>query len=96
MNQYTYNRKTFHIELNDDNKVQIMRDGEYNFIAFVSAKNAGGHYYVTGPHNNQELADSPEEALDKACEIILNEIKIAKQEKDAENRLIQYYNAQEF
>ena len=96
MNQYAYKRKTFHIHLNEDNDVQVTRDGEHNLIATVSAKNAGGHFQVTGPYNNQELADSPEEALDKACEIILNEIKIAKQEKDAETQLIQYYNAQEF
>ena len=96
MNQYIYERKTFHIILNDDNEVQVMREGEHGFMASVSTKNAGGHYRVTGPDNMYELAESPEEALDKACATILNELETVKQEKEAETRLIQYYNAQEF
>ena len=94
MNQYPYKNKTFIIELNDDNEVEVMRE-RYDYRVIVSAKSAEGSYKVIGPDNDLELANSPEEALDRACSIILDKIEIAKREDEAILSLRQYYHAQD-
>ena len=94
MNHYPYKSKTFTIELNDDYDVEVTR-GEYDYRVIVSAKSAEGRYTLIGPDNDLELANSPEEAIDRACSIILDKIEIAKREDEAILSLRQYYHAQD-